>query len=257
MIKGPGFDTPEDAAEAYLTALRDQDIDAMISCFAVESYADHYDFEYMTERINAYYYSWDMPYPNTSEYNRMLNIEGRRGGIVKQIMIQYMYYNAPEALNNGAQVYYEDRGALSDFIDDFGDATQEYVFSDLNVIAALSSEGLSDDPKDALDALLEKLPEDVRDELTDEVPEDEIEYMLGLYLSEENQTNLARQVKAFGAKIDDVASVAIIFEGSGDTWLFCPQAIRYDGKWYLQLLQCNVANLAGMNNYTGGIAPID
>jgi hypothetical protein len=61
----------------------------------------------------------------------------------------------------------------------------------------------------------------------------------------------------FGADADDVANVIITFEADGHEWIFCPQAIRYDGKWHLQLLQGNIASILGMSVFTGGIIPFD
>jgi hypothetical protein len=255
-IEGPGFATPEEAAKAYLTGLRDQDIDAMISAFAVETYVEHYDFDAMVERLQAYMINYELPYPNTSDYTRQLNVESRRSRIVSQISIQYLYFNAPDALNNGAPVTLSDPDTLSDFVKDFKRDTEDSIFDDLTITAALSSEGLPDDPEDALEALLERLPKDVREDLLDEISEDDLEYMLDIYLSKQNQKNIEKQAETFGAEFEDVANVAVIFKADGDTWIFCPQAVRYGGRWYLQSLQGNVAIIAGMSTYMGGIAPI-
>lgn len=248
--EGSGFNTPEDAAKAYLTGLRDRDIDAMLAAFAVESYVDNYDFEALAERLNTYIFTFELPFPNTNDYNRQLDIESRRNGILRQIIIQYMLYNVPDALNNGSPVIFEDPGAIADFVKDFGRNTEDYVFEDIQISAVLSSEGLSEET--SWDELSENLPE----YLLDDFEEDTADDLLRLYWSEANQENIERQAEVFGAEAEDVANVAMIFEADGDTWVFCPQAIRYNGRWYLQTLQGNVANLAGMSVYTGGIAPI-
>ncbi len=248
-IQGSGFDTPEEAAKAYLEALRDQDFDAMLSAFAVESLAENYDFDYTVERVNAYTLSYDMRFPNSNEFNLQLNIAGRRNAITNQISIQYVQYNAPDALNNGAAVYFEDADARAAFVERFEQSTADYVFADLAVIGTMSSLDLSDEQQEAL---LNSLPDDLRDDA-----EDILENMLDLYTSDTNQQNIEKQVKAYGVDLDDVANVIITFEAHGETWVFCPQVIRYDGKWYIQTMTGNVSNLLGMPVYMGGIVPVD
>ena len=57
---------------------------------------------------------------------------------------------------------------------------------------------------------------------------------------------MSRQAEIFGADIEDIANIAIVtFEADGDTWVFCPQAIRYNDRWYLQTSQGNMAILYG------------
>jgi hypothetical protein len=220
-IEGPGFATPEDAAKAYLTALRDQDLGAMISAFAVESYADHYDFEALVERLNSYNFNFDMPFPNTSDYTRQLNIESRRDRIVRQILLQYMLYNTPEAFNDGTPVAFGDPDAVSDFVEDFGRDTEDYIFEDLVITGTMSPEVLTDN-----------------------------------YMADANQENIEKQAKTFGVEMEDVANLVISFDANGGTWLFCPQAVRYDGRWYLQASGGNIAMLLGMSSYAGGLAPV-
>lgn len=221
-IEGPGFATPEDAAKAYLNGLRDQDMNAMISAFAVESYVAHYDLEAMVERIRSYQPTLEVRLPNTSEYTRQLNIASRRNQIAGTIANQYMSYNAPDALNEFLPTVLEDPEAVADFMEEFERETEIYVFDDLVITDVLQ-------------------PEDISDQ----------------YLYEANQENLTKQAKAFGAGADEVDNLAITFAANGQTWLFCPQAVRYDGRWYLQSLQGNLANLLGMSVFTGGIAPAD
>lgn len=42
-MEGEGFDTPEEAMEAYIRAFAANDIDGMIAAFAVETYAENYN----------------------------------------------------------------------------------------------------------------------------------------------------------------------------------------------------------------------
>lgn len=221
-IEGTGFATAEDAAKAYLTGLQNQDMDAMLSTFAVESYAAHYDFAALVERLKSYQPNFEMRLPGTNEYTQRLNIEGRRNQIVNQIIFQYMIYNTPDELNDYSPVTFEDAAAIAEFMEKFESNTQDYVFADIEITGTLEPEDISE-----------------------------------MYLSETNQQNIASQAKIYGADAGDVANVVITFEADGHEWIFCPQAIQYDGKWYLQSLQGNIAVLLGMTVYTGGIVPVD
>ncbi|MEL7608903.1 MAG: zinc ribbon domain-containing protein [Bacillota bacterium] len=221
-IEGPGFATPEDAAKAYLNGLRDQDMDAMLSAFAVESYVEHYDLKAMVERIRMYQPGLEVPLPNTTEYTRRMNIASRTSQIAGAAITQYLYYNAPDELNGYAATVLKDPQEVADFMEKFERDTKSYVFEDLAIADVLRPEDLS--------------------------PQ---------YLAEANQENIKRQAKTFGAGSGDVANLAIAFEADGRLWLFCPQAVRYGGRWYLQSLQGNLANLLGMPVYSGGIMPAD
>jgi len=221
-LEGPGFSTPEDAAKAYLTGLRDQDINAMISAFAIESYVDNYDFEASVERMQSYQMYADIFLPNTSDYTVQLNIAARRNQITRLINMQYMLYNTPEELNDGTPVTFskDDTAAIQDFVAKFEQDTNNYIFEDLEITGTVPPEDLAE-----------------------------------AYMDERNQQNIAKQAVTFGADADDVVNVAITFEADGQTWVFCPQLVRYDSKWYIQSSQGNLASLLNMSAYTGGIAP--
>lgn len=214
-IEGPGFDTPEDAAKAYLEALKNQDVDAMVATFAVESYAEHYDLQAMFERLQAYTPGLEMKLPAGSTYNNELNAEGRRAFLLNQILYQYFLYNVPSANMESTSILTDNPNLISDMEKD----TKDYVFSDLKITGTMAPEELTD-----------------------------------LYLSDDNQENIGKQVKAYGVESKDIANVVITFEADGDTWYFCPQMICYDGKWYIQTLTGNLASILGWQPSYGGLA---
>ncbi len=217
-IEGPGFSKPEDAAKAYLKALKNQDLDGMISTFAVESYVDHYDLEASLERLQAYQIKSNIKLPNTTEYCKQLNIAACRDQIVNQIMVQYMLYNTTGDRSIDETLTLNDKKAIQDFVAAFEKDTKNYVFDDLKITGTMKPEELSE-----------------------------------VYLSEQNQTNIARQVKCYGLKADDVVNVVITFTANGKSGMFCPQVIRYNNRWYIQPTLGNLANILGWNYYSGGI----
>jgi len=214
-IEGPGYDTPEEAAEAYLTALKNQDVDAMASTFAVESYVENYDLAALCERLQAYTPSLDMKLPASNDYNARLDVETRKAVIISQIEYQYFVFNVPSA-DMESTLLLEDH---PDIVSSMEKDTKDYVFADLEITGTMKPEDLTD-----------------------------------IYSSESNQETIAAQVKPYGVDEKDVATVIITFDASGKNWYFCPQLIRYEGKWYVQTLSGNLAGLLSWQPRWGGMA---
>lgn len=220
-IEGPGFSKPEDAAKAYLKALRDQDMDEMMAAFAVESYVDNFDFEASLDQMDAYYsFNYGILVPITNDYTRQLNIAARRDYIAHRISVQFMYFNTPTAFNNDCPVMLEDAKEIKNFIEKYEMEIDNNIFDDLVITGTLAPEDISD-----------------------------------FYLDEQNQDSLAKQAKVYGVDADDFANVAVTFKADGKTWIFCPQLLRYGGKWYLESSEGNLSCLLNMELFTGGIAP--
>lgn len=219
--EGPGFSSPEDAAEAYLSGLRDQDMDAMIAAFAIESYTDNYDLEVATDSLKAYLpLRINQFLPNTTEYTRQLNIEMRKNLIEGQIIFQYVVFNIPDAYNDLKTITFKDSQEVQDFIENIDHDARKYIFEDLVITGSLQPEELYED-----------------------------------YLSESNTKFIARRAEMFGVDSNDVANIAITFEADGETWVFCAQAIRYDNQWYLESAGGSLGSLLGCSIEAGGIMP--
>ena len=215
-IEGPGYDTPEEAAEAYLTALRDQDVDAMVSTFAVESYVENFDLEAWCERLQCYAPNFEMKFPNSNEYNADLNLATRQAYVINQIANQYLIYNVLSVEPGMTMTIYDNPALVSEIEND----TDNYVFSDLEITGTMSPDDITND----------------------------------IYSAEKNQENLIFQNKAFGVDdLKDVSNVVITFDADGESWYFCPQLIRYEGRWYVQYLAGNAAAIMGINTQAGGI----
>ncbi len=253
-IEGPGFGAPEDAAKAYLAGLGDQNIDDMVSTFAVETYAEHYNFEAYLKRLNAYTPVMEMRFPDTRGYTLQMNIESRRSRIVDHILDQYMQYQVPDIFGNGEIISFVDRD-VSEFVQDFEKDTKDYVFKDLSVVAALSMHDLPDEP--TWDDIEDLIPRDVLKDLPIDLMKGQLESLAQTYKMERNQDHISQTAKIYGADIDDVDNVVVIFKADNRTWVFCPEVIRFNGKWYIETLQGNLASLAGLSVFTGGIVPVD
>lgn len=219
-IEGAGYDTPEEAAKAYLEALKNQDLDAMLATFAVESYVDNYDFAAGIERLRSYNPNdLSVQYPNTCEFTKQMNIASRREGITRLISRQYLFFNVPEVMKDGRIVTFDGDADMQDFISALEKDTENYIFEDLEITGTIPPEDLSD-----------------------------------LYLNEKNQKNIDKRANVIGVDGEDVANVVITFDADGKSWVFSPQLVRYDNKWYIEELTGNVAILIGLPVFSGGIS---
>lgn len=73
-----GFDTPWQAAVAYLEGMRSNDIRQMLSTFSVESYAQNYNLQAYTEYQQAYIFMHQtVKFPPVNDFVQMM-IEGER-----------------------------------------------------------------------------------------------------------------------------------------------------------------------------------
>jgi hypothetical protein len=219
-IEGPGYATPADVAEAYLAGLRDQDIPAMLSAFAIESKAKNYDLGQYLDRLRTYTTTITLPFPGTSDKSLMWNVEALRKNLSNQIIMQYMTFNTPEAVNDFKATVLNTPEEISAFVTKMETGIDNYVFADLEIIGAIAPQLLSDK-----------------------------------YLNERNQENIAKSVKPYNVEAVDVANTVILFKADGRDWVFCSQAIKYSGKWYLDSLSGNIGNLLGLSFSSGGIAP--
>jgi uncharacterized repeat protein (TIGR02543 family) len=217
--EGPGFANPEDAARAYLTFLKDQDLSGMLSTFAIESYVEHFNFESFIQRVRSYMLSFPIKLPNTNEYNKELNIGMRRSQISDQIVSQYMYHQTPDQVNDMSPTTFSDNlQDIADFVETFERDTANYLFKDLVIVGILEPDSLS-----------------------------------GVFGDERNQQNIARVAEYLGVEKKDIANVAITFDADGRRWLFCPQTVRYNNRWYMESLMGNLALLEGLDSFSGGI----
>lgn len=221
-FEGPGFNTPEDAATAYLMGLKEQDWDKMISSFAVESYVDNFNFNAQLERMGMYMNNLEILFPNVNDYTRRLNIANRYNYIARQIMYQYMNFNTPEFLSLSDYKELEDADAVEDFVKRFKRDAKNNFFEDLKIIETLEPDDLF---KDGYSKVYKGI-----------VP---------------------NHAKMMGVDSDDIINVAISFSAGGKTWVFCPQLIKYNGKWYLQSLNGILASLLYFDSVPGGIVRLD
>lgn len=218
-VEGDGFDTPEEAVDAYLGALKEGNLDGALSAFAMESYVENMDLEAYVERLGIYM-PGNMPLSGEGDYADALNLELRRSDVTKTLMWQYVTLVDPNSPilemqgiplgNNGP------RALLESLIQ--GDGME--ILSSLEIGDFQQPERLSES-----------------------------------YSQAANQENIAKQEVCYGA--DEIQPLAVEVTVDGRAYLFCPDAIRYGDSWYLLSPGGNLAILLGAATTTGGFVPMD
>lgn len=218
-LEGPGFDSPEEAAEAYLEAMKEGDLDAMLSTVAMESYVEHMDLTAQVERLKVYT-PWVMPLPDESDYGNALNLELRRSDVSQLLSFQYV------SLTDPASPILESRPVVLEDSDGAGLLRTLLRGDGAEILASLEVGDF-------------RRPEMVSEN----------------YAEASNQEAVNKQCRVYGA--DEIQPLALEVTMDGRDYLFCPDAVRYGDTWYLLNLHGNLAILLGASTYVGGFVPVD
>lgn len=218
IVEGMGFNSPEDAAEAYLEGLRNTDLNCMISTFAVESYAENYNFEAAMNRMKVYVPSQEIKLPNSNEFITAMNIESRRSSVTNMILRQYLFLCDSEFDQSQPQIM-EDDLVISEFVAQLNKNLNTNKFQTLEVLGFIPPEALTD-----------------------------------MYSSEQNQKNIARLAEIYGA--DELVCRVAVFELDGSRYMLCLDAVDYGGKWYISQFGGNIGALMSVASFTMGIVPV-
>lgn len=224
-FEGPGFDSPEDAALAYIEAFNAGDVQGMISTFAIETCVDHVDRQAMIERARMSSASSQNCCPMPTPYVRDLMVSERYGDIARQLRWQYMRYAMPEA-------YGDNIGKPVPFQSD--DRTQQIQ----DFLSAFDSSPVNGWIGNIV--FVEFVP-----------PEELTDYFMG----ERNQEYLNSSVACTGC--DEIAEVVVHIQINGKDYYQCLECARYGDRWYVQNLGGNIGQVLGVDPYAAGLVPVD
>ncbi|MDR0653663.1 MAG: ankyrin repeat domain-containing protein [Synergistaceae bacterium] len=218
-IEGPGFATPEEAVWSYLTAFKEVNLDKMISAFAIESYVDNYDYKSLIEPLKSYSVNFEMPAPNTNIFLRDLNVEFRRGYLIRQIFFQYILIFAPDIVPYGLSVTRVEI-EIPEFIAKFGGPEQTEKMKSLKVNKVVKAEQhpLASHPR---------------------------------YYDTRNMENISRWSKTRGqAQIEQFVGD---LEIDRRNYIMFFEVALYNNKWYISTLGGNMAALNNLPFNSGGV----
>ena len=223
-MEGDGFRTPQEAMAMYLKGLQDNDIDEMMSAFAIETYAVNYDIARFVERVQGF-----MPgtgyLPGFSDFSIRLNIENQRKAVTDVIRAHYL------VLLESPTVLGEDAGMMVRLTEDYASA-QELVdemfgVSDDDILGSIRFDNEFYSP-----AILSR------------------NFMLVT-----NLMNLKKQAAMVNAQ--GITSLAARFTCNGKSYLLMMDALQFGTRWYLSAYSSNIANIMGISSYQRGLVLMD
>jgi len=219
--EGEGFESAEDAALAYVEALREGDVEKMLSTFAIETYVKNFDVEAYIENLGFIQPKTTHKITAKTEYAEELNTYIRIGELAENIENQYLYMMLPEE--------------CSDLLEGMTIAVKDYPGG-----ASQMEEDLSN--PDYVDRL--RVIEDI--EVADTFSREEI-----FSIAEMADRVLEKEEKIYGT--DEITAVCVEFKIDGETYLFYVDVFRYGDVWYNGTF-CGTGGLAleGMRNNVGG-----
>ncbi|WP_124065463.1 hypothetical protein [Clostridium sp. E02] len=140
IVESEGFDSPQEAAKAYLGGLKSNDIDQMISAFSVESYVDHYNLQASLEYVQGYFFmQQELNLPVVNDFSRDLNIQSRKKYIIKDIIKQYAALFAISRTDLS-----DANGMEEDYISTISAELPEFDLSSMKILGYLPPESLSE-----------------------------------------------------------------------------------------------------------------
>lgn len=219
-----GFSSPEEAFNAYFEAFRKNDVNAMLSTFAVETYVENMDAYKQCERLGVV-----MPFRNsatipvTNDYIKELLIMMRLDQLSRYMYTQYIMYSW---YMSGLNEDYDPNRPISL-------AESEKINEYLNVY---SGNGFPEAMQEA---------EFIRFVDMQELFEDAGYVVKGIEIA----------LRTYDA--DAVNFVAAIVEIEGAKYLMCMDCAEYDGKWYNVSMSGKLNSLFGALSDGGGLIPLD
>lgn len=231
-FEGAGFETPEEAVEAYVASFNEGNVSGMLSTFAIETYVDNVDAQKYIERIRAVSINIAEGIPASNDYIRSILILNRYGSLAESLFRQYIEYNTPEEYENlkdgGVQLLGEE-GAAEAFIAAMSEAPMENWFGKIELSGFLS---------------VEQTGEFIQD---DNLAED--------YFSEISQRNIQRMADGYGC--DELREVPALLKIDGTDYLLCMQCARYGDQWYNISLQGCLATILGFDLLCVGLVSLE
>lgn len=210
--EGPGFDTPEAAVQAFLEALREQDLPSALRTFAWETRIQYGSLEGALERNKTWNRSLSPNFPKGSGLLDAMNVE-----LARQYVISSLQYTLLALVNpdlDCMQVYSvnpKEEGSVAAFVAAF-DLSRLDVLGTLGDIRILTvQEGVDQG------------------------------YLPDTALSESLARSVENKRVSYGA--EQLELRLAVFTMGGETYLFAPTIVRYADRWYLYHTSSEIMSL--------------
>ena len=209
--EGMGFDTPEDAVLCYLAGLKNRSLAQMLSAFAWETQADHYDFKARLTRIKGINVSGVPGMPAANSLLRSANTEQIRNYQINLICRALEYYINDELFSAPGSML-----PFNEDDNDFEEYLQRCDNGKLEKLAAMKNIRFFG-------------PDDVT---------------AGRFSEEKNQENFTKQNAQYGS--DEVRAVFAAADIADETYAVAPTVVRYGDRWFLADLSSMITLMWGI-----------
>lgn len=216
--------TPEDAAVAYVEALRDGRFGDMIQTFAVESFVEKCDYGEMVKRASSHHVQMLLQgcMSQTNEQPLgVVNTALRHGIVAREVAAPIVTHFAPELANDWHSLSLHTDEEVAEFMETTRRGLEKNPFASMADISIVDPEGVFGEHPVAV----------TRDKVHPAV------------------------AKSLGLKEDELKFVFISFDVDGVLWYFGPDVGRYGDRWYIVHAGGSYATLQGIEATAGGIAP--
>jgi len=221
--EGNGFNTPQEAAEAYIQGLADNDIETMLAACAVETYTENFDLGQMVTDFQSLQPNLaDGFVPQKSFFSKQLDIELRRSGLVDNIRYQYLTLIDSTILEGLSISYNKENEDINDFLD------SNFISDDSEILSSIRFTGTY------LNV----------DDITD-----------GKYSMEQNMERFRKTFARYG--VDEAVCLAPVIEAGGRQYMLAVELGRYGDRWYVLMFGGQLGSILGIPNTSGGLEPFE
>lgn len=218
---GRGYRTPEAALTAFVEGMQEQDMEKMMSAFAVEEVVDRMQMDKMVEYWMGYMSQYG--YVPDSKFAGQMNVMCRRNEIIDDLRTQYLYLiGSPLADDNISGSILSDYGGEVQELKEFCFPGNEVTFPEKIVL-----KGFFDIKKLAAASF-------------------EDEKIQG-YI----ESGIQRSEKAYEGEIEPVSAWLV---ADGKDYLLCMDMIKYDDCWYGLRLGGTITYIIGITDAGGLIS---
>ena len=211
-LEGDGFESPEAAVTCYLEGLKNLDFKQMLSAFAWETMAEHYNVRAQITRIKAYTPSLKPRFPELNGFIRSVNMYSYLSQQLDGIYSSLEFYILRGDYPDGMPVNLKNEEEVDAFLSKFDNGRIDQL-TELKNIHFLS-------------------PDDVTDQK---------------FSMEANKKNYVKMNARFGA--DEVVDLPALAEVGDEVLFCCPTVGRYGDKWYLLSVSSMTNAILGVPYY--------
>lgn len=219
-VEGDGFDTPEEAVEAFLDGFVSNDIRMMLSACAIESFVDCYRYDLAVKRFGGITpYIGDGFIPVRSNYSYDLDMEIRRTALTRQFHYSYLTMIG-SVLMDEQHIYYDPEQEVDALI-------SEIYTDDTAIVSDIHFDSFYMDPDTVTDGRISN------------------DYFAG---------NVEKAQNIYG--VEELVCLLPIVDIAGEEYYYPFDVGLYGDRWRIITPGGQLGSILGISAYNGGLIKI-